>query len=182
VECAQSTAIIYAYVVNDPLSLTDPSGKFWHIVAGAAIGAVSNMFFNIIEQQAIPCPFDWWSLAGEGVAGCVSGGFTAAFPMTGALRTIGFNFAMEGTGQIIENLAVGGLSGRKTNPFDGALSNAMGGAIAGGGFKAMTNGAEMINRATPHILNGIETGIGDGLSSGIGLAGDANSNPQCGCK
>ena len=32
----------YAYCLNNPLKYTDPSGEFWHIIAGAALGGISS--------------------------------------------------------------------------------------------------------------------------------------------
>ena len=38
----------YAYCLNNPLKYTDPSGEFWHLVIGAAVGGTINLFTNWI--------------------------------------------------------------------------------------------------------------------------------------
>ncbi len=70
----------YAYVMNNPLMYTDPSGEFWHIVIGAVIGGVINWGVHGFR-------FDMQGLkafgigAGAGALGALTGG--AAFAAAG---------------------------------------------------------------------------------------------------
>lgn len=60
----------YSYCMNNPFKFTDPSGEFWHIVIGAAIGGVVNWV-------AHGCKFDASGLAAFGI-GAATGAIGAA--------------------------------------------------------------------------------------------------------
>ena len=69
---------LYAYCDNDPISRTDSSGEFWHIVIGAAVGAVINVGCTIISN--IASGGDWYD--GVGLA-ALSGAASGALSCTG---------------------------------------------------------------------------------------------------
>lgn len=41
---------LFAYCDNTPIARTDDGGEFWHIVIGAAVGAVGGAVLSIISQ------------------------------------------------------------------------------------------------------------------------------------
>jgi RHS repeat-associated protein len=43
----------YVYCSNSPLIHTDPTGKFWHIIAGAAIGAIGGVAVGLLEHKSL---------------------------------------------------------------------------------------------------------------------------------
>lgn len=41
----------YSYCLNNPLKYNDPSGEFWHLVIGAAIGGVVNLVSGLVNHK-----------------------------------------------------------------------------------------------------------------------------------
>ena len=123
----------YSYVLNNPLSYTDPSGylfkalkKYWRVIAAAA---VSFYTFNVVSNWAIKA-------FSEGVlAGAVAGG-TAGF-MGGAVATGSLKGALQGAFSGAVFGAIGAQFGdAKTHVQVGAHSMAGGvlGKLHGGNF------------------------------------------------
>ena len=71
---------MFAYCGNNPVSREDDGGDFWHIVAGAAIGAVVSFTASVVGYIVLGNEIDW---AGAGI----SAAFGAA---SGALAATGF--------------------------------------------------------------------------------------------
>jgi uncharacterized protein YcfJ len=70
----------YVYCLNNPHKYTDPDSRFWHVVAGVAVGAVVNgavqATMNCMQGRDL---FQGWETAA--VTGAISGGFSAASGM-----------------------------------------------------------------------------------------------------
>lgn len=67
----------YVYARNNPLKYTDPTGEFWHIVAGAVIGGAINTFTHwddIVASGQI----DWGKAGAAFGIGATAGALTAA--------------------------------------------------------------------------------------------------------
>jgi RHS repeat-associated protein len=80
----------YGYVLNNPLRYTDPSGEFWHIVAGAVIGGLVNWGVHgfRMDMEGLKA---FGIGAGAGALGAATGG--AAFGMAGGAAAGGGGFA-----------------------------------------------------------------------------------------
>jgi RHS repeat-associated protein len=126
----------HGFVRYNPLSYVDPFGAFWHIVAGAIIGAAIGGIGAALSGG------DWRDvLVGIG-AGAVGGGLTAAgFPVAGG--------AIAGA---IQGAWSGGRVGYRLGGTRGAVLGALGGGVLGAGLGAASGGiaSRVANRiATP---------------------------------
>ncbi len=65
---------LYAYVGNNPLNRTDPSGLFWPLLAGGIVGAAAEYG----AQRAMGEPISPGAIALAGLAGLASAGFFTA--------------------------------------------------------------------------------------------------------
>lgn len=154
----------YSYCLNNPLRYTDPTGDFWQLIIGAAIGGIFNWAVNGCEFNAKGLGyFGVGALAGAvgcGLAGGISSVMAGGSFMAGALGTAsaatstGFLAGMAGGaaaggagGFIVGsgNAWIGGASFKSglLNGFaEGGLGALMGGAVGGliGGIDATSNG------------------------------------------
>ncbi len=60
---------LYAYCDKNPIVRVDSNGKFWHIIIGAAIGAVSSITAQVISGQDI----NWTKVGISAASGAISG-------------------------------------------------------------------------------------------------------------
>ena len=99
----------YSYVLNNPLRYIDPSGEFWHIVIGAAIGGLVNGFTHLDE------PGGFW----KGFAiGAVAGAVTAA---TGGAAASALGLASTG---VLSGAVTGSVGAVFGSPLQG-IGNSM---------------------------------------------------------
>ena len=159
---------LYAYCDNSPVSRADSGGSFWHIVAGAAIGAVINgivkMGSNYIEGKSLT--------DGLGVA-MLSGAATGALAASGAgavgmaLGNAAVSMAENAAGQIKENKGLNNFN-VKSMLVDGAIGGVSG--LMGGGGRGtrhlMNLGKQTVKRTANTISH-------RGIVSGIKEAGKA---------
>lgn len=85
----------YTYCLNNPLIYTDPSGEFWHLIIGAAIGGAINWVANGADLS--------WEGLSYFATGAVSGALTAAFPGAAIGITAGAGAANSAIGQGFNN-------------------------------------------------------------------------------
>ena len=132
----------YSYCLNNPLKYTDPSGDFWNLIIGAAIGGVFNWASHGFQFNA------------KGLGYLVTGAVAGA---VGAGLASGVNVAMAGG-----NFWAGAAGLAKGISSTGFLAGAASGASAGfaGGF---------INNAGNSWLDGHS--FGKGLLAGLGSGG-----------
>ena len=64
---------IYSYCDNNPIIRVDENGKFWHVIVGAAVGAVISGVTSIISQKITTGTVDWKEVAISSAAGAISG-------------------------------------------------------------------------------------------------------------
>jgi len=157
---------LYGYVGNNPIQYKDPTGKIWHIVAGAGAGAGISLFFNAIEQLLSGCKFDWRSFANAGISGGIAGGLTAAFPVNGILLNATVGGVVNGSGQVVANIVTGKpkLEGVKSSVFGGVI-----GGAATGAFKRLVEGSNSIpGNEMDWALNPLHAFVGDTFGTGKG--------------
>jgi RHS repeat-associated protein len=160
----------YGYVLNNPLKYTDPSGEFWHIVIGAAIGGVVNWAMN-------GCQFNAKGLAYFGV-GAAAGALTAmgAAGVSSALG--GGSFAAGALGASSIGVVATAGSGFVSGAIVGASGGLVGGFTTGFGNSLVEGkgiGDCFKNGIRDGALGAITGGIVGGVAGGIkALSGEAN--------
>jgi RHS repeat-associated protein len=149
----------YGYVLNNPLKYTDPSGEFWHIVIGAAIGGVINWATHGFQ-------FNAKGLAYFGV-GAAAGALTAmgAAGVSSALAGGSFTAGALGTSSAWACTATSSF-------FSGAVIGAAGG-LAGGFASGVGNSLVEGQNIGKALGNGVRDGLFGALSGGVigGIAG-----------
>ncbi len=137
---------MFAYCGNNPVARADEGGEFWHIVAGAAVGALIGGITSVI-MQGIDKGFDNINLAEVALAagaGAISGGLAASG--CGLAVQVAVNsaasMASNATGQLI--------SGQDDFDWDSMLIDGAIGAVAGlaGGAGAGNKGLTKIGMKT----------------------------------
>jgi hypothetical protein len=124
---------LYAYVGNDPLNLTDPSGKDPFI--GATVGFIAGAYYGGLGAAGTPGA-TWKSIvAGAGVGGVVGAGVGALDPSLGVYTLAVVGGVAGGAGDIAGQLIVNYANGRPLGDINyGSTAGAViGGAIGGAG-------------------------------------------------
>ena len=149
----------YGYVLNNPLKYTDPSGEFWNIVIGAAIGGIVNWATHGFQFNAKGLGYfavgaaagALTAMGAGGVSSALAGGsFSAGALGTTAALSVGSGFA---SGAVVG--AAGGLVGGFTTGFGNSLvdgkniGDSFKNGIRDGGIGAITGG----------IIGGVAGGI-----------------------
>ena len=154
----------YAYCLNNPLKYTDPSGEFWHIVIGAAIGGTVNWLAHGHEFS--------WKGFGYFNVGALAGAATAAVGggMSSAMAGGSFWAGAGGTSaamSVTSSFASGAAIGATTGAIGGTITEAgnawMGGATFGQGvLKGFIGGN----------ISGLAGGLIGGVAGGISAVSD----------
>ena len=140
----------YSYCLNNPLKYTDPSGEFFHLIIGAAIGGM--MYWMMHGCQ--------WNAKGLGyftvgaVAGAVSAGVGAGMNVAMA----GGNFWTGAAGLAQGVSSTGFISGMAT----GASAGFAGGLISGAGNSWVAG-----KKFSSGLVAGLKSGGLGALSGGI---------------
>ena len=151
----------YSYCLNNPLKYTDPSGEFWHIVIGAAIGGTVNWLMHGHEFS--------WKGFGYFNIGALAGAATAAVGggMSSAMAGGSFWAGAGGTSaamSVSSSFASGAAIGAATGAIGGTITEAgnawMGGATFGQGVLKGFIGGNIGG-----LAGGILGGIGGGISA-----------------
>ena len=144
----------YSYCLNNPLKYTDPSGEFWNLIIGAAIGGV----FNWITHG---CQFNAKGL-GYFTTGALAGSVGAGMASGTSVAMAGGNFWSGFAG------LANGIS--STGFWAGAVTSASSG-FAGGFLSGMGNslveGKNIGKSLTSGFLMGAEDALIGGISGGI---------------
>ena len=97
----------YAYAGNNPLTIIDPDGEFWHIVGGAVIGGLISGGVELVNGGS------FWDVTSSAVGGAVAGGITAGLgPAAAGVGT----WAVIGTGAgagVVGDLTTKGMKREK---------------------------------------------------------------------
>lgn len=172
---------IYAYVNNDPLNRTDPSGQFfvWDNLVGAGIGAIGGGISGGIAGYHATGTWQGAALGAGG--GAVVGG------AIGAVNPLAVGYAIEaagGAGAGAASFVAGAATFTAVNAVGGAAGAAAGDVLdyqfAGGSLTDIgtdvRNGA--IIGAASGVLEAPFVAAGGGAALGYGAAGDAALSAQ----
>lgn len=161
----------YTYCLNNPLIYTDPSGEFWHLIIGAAIGGAINWVANGADLS--------WEGLSYFATGAVSGALTAAFPGAAIGITAGAGAANSAIGQGFNN----GWNNINLQQvaFDGIMAGTMayvGGEIASkfaGPVQKLTEkiSSPMLRELIVHEASGLPFGT---VMGGIMAVADGDPN------
>jgi RHS repeat-associated protein len=129
----------YAYVGLNPVGAKDPNGEFWHIVAGAAIGALIGGGVEAARQYIATGKVEDWGRVGAAAAGgAVAGALTAAVPAAGFAAVMGMGAASGVAGGATTRLVE---SGGKSA---GTLSDVVGDAVVGAATAGLVKGGAAV--------------------------------------
>ena len=80
---------MFAYCENDPVNRSDPSGEFWNIVAGAALGAGMEVLTQLATGTKLR-DINWVDVAVQGAVGAASS-FTIGFKVASKALNLAVN-------------------------------------------------------------------------------------------
>ena len=86
-ETSLSDKNLFAYCDDNPVNRSDDGGEFWHILAGAAIGAIGGAISSIVSQAISGEDINWKAVGISAASGAISGAITAACPCMGPIAT-----------------------------------------------------------------------------------------------
>jgi RHS repeat-associated protein len=182
---------VYTYVQQNPWTKYDPEGLFWHIAAGAGIGALWGVGSQIVSDCIAGKVSSASDYASAAVGGAVTGGTLAA---TGnpTLAGAAGGAAASATGQLVSHGTVDGgqvLKDAAVGAASGGLGAGMGKAIGCGANKALKAlGGAAVDATTgagaqvvSNVLEGKPAGEGvaaaalDHAAGGVGLVAAVQS-------
>jgi RHS repeat-associated protein len=162
---------LYAYVGNDPVNMSDPSGKFMNFVIGGFVGVVAEIAVQVAFEGKSFSSLDGGAILQSGLTGALSGGVGgAAGKLAGkviASATKPANAFANGASKVATGAAsgmVGGSTGGAVNSAANQLVNtgtinpgqvgdaAMVGAVTGG-MGGAASGAVRANAAQATLGN-----------------------------
>ena len=152
----------YSYCLNNPLKYTDPSGEFWNLIFGAAVGGLFNWASHGFKYNAKGLGY---FLTGA-IAGAVSTGVASGVNVAMA----GGNFWKGAVGMLPDVLSTGFFSGAATfgsSAFVGSFITDAGNSwVEGQSF-----GDGLLTGLKSGYKSAIAAGIMGGIASGIDALG-----------
>ena len=123
---------MFAYCGNNPVSREDTGGEFWHLIAGAIVGAVSqyvgDVVSNIVSGKSLEESLDPTSSAVDYMAAAASGALAASG--IGALGSALANATIDGVAYV----ANCGIEGKEVDGNEFLLTVATGALTSGKGI------------------------------------------------
>jgi RHS repeat-associated protein len=146
-----ATANPYAYANLNPVAAADEDGHFWHILAGAAIGAVIGGGIEAARQYVANGKIDDWGRVGAAAAGgAVSGAITAACPAAGLAGVMAVGAGSGAASGVTQRLVESG--GQSAGTLKEVVVDATVGAASAGLAKgAMVVGKAGVQRVAPKV-------------------------------
>lgn len=166
----------YAYCYNNPTRYTDPDGEYVHIIIGAVIGGIVNVWTNQDSCEGVGevmAAFGAGALAGG--LGAVTGGaawVSIASATIGGATLSGVNSLIEQTGKGFsgqvnwKDVGKEALGGAISSGVSAGLSSALSGFISNGVSNAMSTRYPNVNM--PIIESGIANLVGTAVGDGFG--------------
>jgi RHS repeat-associated protein len=154
----------YSYVLNNPMSYTDPSGyffsKLWEKIKPIIGAVVVAVLYAYCQACATYFASSWYGAATAGaIAGGVNAGFNGGNILTGALRGTVAAAAFYGVGEAFEPSSFGHIVG---SGLAGGVVNELFGGNFGHGF--LSAGISAMASGT---INGIKSAGGRIVASAI---------------
>lgn len=150
----------YSYCLNNPLKYTDPSGEFWNLAFGAAIGGLFNWASHGFKFNAKGIGYFFTGA----VAGAISTGIASGVNVAMA----GGSFWAGAAGMANGISSTGFLSGAAA----GAASGFAGGFVSGFG-NSLIDGSSFEKGILTGLDYGLESGFAGGIFGGIAAGIDA---------
>jgi RHS repeat-associated protein len=145
----------YAYSNLNPIGAKDPDGEFWHMVAGAAVGALIGGGVEAARQyMATGKVEDWGRVGAAAGGGAVAGGLTAANPVAGYAAVMAMGAATGVAGGVTTRLIE---SGGKSA---GSLTDIVADTVVGAGTGGLVKGGSAVvssiaKKAAPKVANAV---------------------------
>ena len=159
-----SNKSLFAYCDNNPVNRADDCGFFWHIVVGAAVGALINGVATVVSNAIDGRPIAE-GLGTSMLSGAASGALASSGAGLGVMiaGNAAISMAEDATNQIVSN---GGFSDFNVSNtiiagINGGISGAIGGK--GSGTKHLMNlGTQTVKRTiNATMYNGINIGLSE---------------------
>ena len=136
----------YAYANLTPVVANDPSGEFWHIVAGAAAGAIIGGGIEAARQYFQNGKVEDWGRVGAAAAGgAVSGIVQTALPGVGTAAMIAVGAASGAAGGVTERLVESG--GKSAGSMTDVAIDAGVGALTAGVVRGASKVVQKVRAA-----------------------------------
>jgi RHS repeat-associated protein len=162
---------MYAYVGNDPVNNTDPTGMFLNFIAGGIGGFIAEVGTQILTEGKVT---SWNKVAlSTGVGALTSGYSIAAQGLKAGTIALAANSTMDGIAAFGGNLVADGLDGNIEGSLERSVQAAFDSAIGPGkqammGVKGIVEEAGMIKNVVRNtIVDKVEGALIDGGTQGL---------------
>ena len=152
----------YSYCLNNPLKYTDPSGEFWNLIIGAAIGGIFNWASHGFQLNAKGLGY----FATGAVAGAVGAGLASGMNVAMAGGNFWTGAAGLAKGIASTGFLAGAASGTSAGFAGGFISGAGNSWVGGSSF-----GKGLLAGLGSGSIGALEGGIAGGLLGGLDALG-----------
>ena len=157
---------VYTYCDNDPINRVDSDGEAWHILIGAAVGAITSLVTSLATEiveyakNGEDKEIDGWGILTSVVIGTAEGALMAACPGASIAISAGASAleeAIDGTRDYYTKDGSTTVREIVTNTLiAGAFGAAMG--VGGSAFSKVNKG-DLINTAVGSLSNAFKKGV-----------------------
>jgi RHS repeat-associated protein len=157
----------YAYVGNDPVNMSDPSGKFMNFVIGGFVGVVAEIAVQVAFEGKSFSSLDGGAILQSGLTGALSGG------VGGAAGKLAGKVIASATKPA--NAFANGASKVATGAASGMVGGSTGGAVNSAANQLVNTGTINPGQVGDAALVGAVTGGMGGAASGAVRANAAQA-------
>ncbi len=151
---------LYAYVGNDPLNETDPTGQWGNLVLGAGLGAISGAAYSAYKQYKESGRVDGLTVAKDAGKGAIIG---LAASMGG---WAGAEAAAAKVGATAGDVALAEIGGTMAGAAAGVAPSKAAGLMMGDPMPGPDAGANLVEEA---VVTGLAAGAGAVAGRGVGI-------------